>query len=194
MFAKTRLHSCRMCGTPVIWFYKALESHLKYHKKMTVKTYMDKYSDRDGRLLETPEEERVNSEAKRLACPECGVALTGFYHMYSHRLNHIRTKWALNVRFQSVVSKFREQLQLASCKWCNCARGTVLKDALDIHMSYYHGIGKEVPKEEPTARPPHAQSPASDSGSELEVTDDEGGEEMDLQLPENNVAKVTKVI
>ncbi len=139
MFQDMRLHSCRVCGAPIVWLYKSLQNHARLHG-MNASDYIKKFADHEGRIAELPEELRVNGLAKGLTCPECGETLRGFQHMYIHMSAHLRKSSAHRVKFQKTLFELNRQLGLTVCGRCKegAVKGAVLRDAMPIHTAFFH--------------------------------------------------------
>ncbi len=131
MCRNIRLHSCRICSTPVLLVYNYFLSHIAIHG-VGIDAYMQKFGGVGDVLEETLEEKMVNTLIANLGCPLCYKVLKGIQHFGMHmRTAHKKNNLANALRCAA------KQLGLVNCAECP-TRKPVLKDFWPMHVAYFH--------------------------------------------------------
>ncbi len=126
------LHSCRICGMPLLRWMYYIDSHVRTRHLMPTKDYLQQFG-AGGGLEETPEERRTNALAPDLECPICREAARGFHHMFAHmRREHGLSK----VSFREALKYAQRQIGISKCNLC--PYGPVLRDAMPLHEEHFH--------------------------------------------------------
>ncbi len=139
-----RLHSCRLCGAPLLRAFKHLQDHLLALHGLGVRAYRHLQGERA--LEETGEEARVNGLGRdALLCPEagCGRRQRGFSHLY----RHLQGEHKVTTNFARALARVSGQLGLERCGECNLSGAVMVRGFGRVHDSYYHGRKKAIVEE-----------------------------------------------
>ncbi len=126
-----RLHSCRICGTLFVKFYKNLLHHICRKHKLSLKEYVQKCGLVEKMLEETLEEKKVNLLVMNLHCPFCYKVQKGFQHFHLH-MSKVHGKKNIH----NILRMVSRQLGLVVCKSCMLP---VVRDFLHLHDAFQHG-------------------------------------------------------
>ncbi len=129
-----KMHSCRLCGFPMLMSPIHIHFHVRQVHNLSPEEY-GRYLKPHG-LLETLKEHEVNVAASSLKCPKCAHVRAGFGAFLFHLNNKHGTAERRPYQLWEALELVKDQLGLASCRLCSS--GAVMKDFLPFHTDFYH--------------------------------------------------------
>ena len=173
-----RLHSCRLCGAPLLRAFKHLQDHLLARHGLGVRAYRHLQGERA--LEETGEEARVNGLGR-------DRRQRGFSHLY----RHLHGEHRVTTNFARALARVRDQLGLERCDECNLSGAVMVRGFGHVYYSFYHGRKAIVEEGAGSVAEEEAAGtvdPSANDGKDvLKVSPDPDGRQ-EISLPSNEEA------